>query len=607
MAWIDGSARRAAVLSVLLAVLPYLNSLQASFTFDDIDLIRDNPLITGQNASVWQLLTWICNPGGWWRPVTMLSYLLNARVGGGVLAYHLVNICLHAAVTVGIFYLALSLLGSVLGATVAAVVFAVHPIHTEAVSSIVGRAELLAALFVLVCLLALIRAVRHPGRTHKLWLAVSLAALAIGILAKESAFMAIPLCVIVYAWLKSRLPSVHIMLPYALVGIAYLALRVLVVGSLTLSAKPALVDNPLAYVPVMPRLATALVILRQYVSALVIPLRLSADYSFNAIPIVTSELDPRFLVAAALFAVLALALALTARRSPGIALAAAFAVVPLALTANVLFPIGTIKAERLLYLPSFGWCLLCGWFIVQKPPPRRRWLIAVALVTAAYASRTWARNWDWHDNFTLFAATVESSPGSAKAHHDLGTAYSLRGETDMALRQFRLAFAIFPHDPEVAFDVAWMYERRGMDKEALAWYARASELDRCLTKARLNVGLMRLRRGELTAAQSSFSAGVECEPDDPQLHVGLALALLAQGDERGADEHLSRAASLADDPEIAQAVAKVRERLERGDISAKAASQQVLSSCLGLPICTGPAGAGNSTARQGTSGILSRH
>lgn len=607
MAWIDGSAKRAAVLSVLLAVLPYLNSLQAGFTFDDLDLIRDNPLITGQNASTWQLLTWVYSPGAWWRPVTMLSYLLNARTGGGVLAYHLVNICLHAAVTLAVFYLALGLLGSVLGATVTAVVFAVHPIHTEAVSSIVGRAELLAALSVLLCLLTLIRAVRHPRRTHKAWLAVSLAALAAGLLAKESAFMAIPLCVIVYAWLKSRLPSMQIMLLYSLIGIAYLALRVLVVGSLTLPVKPAPVDNPLAYIAVLPRLATALVILWQYVSVLVIPLQLSADYSFNEIHSVASALDPRFMVASALFAALALAVVLTARRSPEIALAVAFAVVPLALTANVVFPIGTIKAERLLYLPSFGWCLLCGWFITQRPPPRRRWLMAVTLVTAAYGSRTWARNWDWQDNFTLFAATVQSSPGSAKAHQNLAIAYSLRGETEMALRHFRLAFAIFPHYPDVAFGVARIYEKKGIDDEAFAWYARATELDRCFTKARLNIGLMRLRRGELPPAQSSFRAGLECKPDDPQLHIGLALALSAQGDEREANEHLNRAASLAHDPKIVQAVAEVGERLEQGRYQRENSKSTSFQVGLGPLMCTAAARTDGWAVEAGTSGILSRH
>lgn len=564
------STERALLLALavgVLAVLPYLNGLHGDFTFDDPGVIRDNPMITGEGAGILPLFTAVYNPGGLYRPLTMVTYLLNARWGGGVVGYHVVNVLLHAWVSIAVVCLVAALFDSAVAGTVAGALFAVHPVHTEAVSGIVGRAELLAALLVCASLLAFLRAIRSAGR-RPWWLTASAVALALGCLSKESAFVGIPLCLAVYLWVRYQ-ERVQVplwtLLPLGLVGIIYLGWRQLLLGSLGVPEVPELLDNPLAHVPLVPRLETAVVVGWEYLSLLLAPLRLSADYSFNEVPVVASIGEPRFVAAAAVLSVLVLAAMLTARRAPALLMATAFIAVPLSLTANVVFPIGTIKAERLLYLPSCGFCMAVGWAAMQVQRGRRRQAACIfAALVLAFACRTWVRNWDWSDNLALFKATVATAPHSAKAHHNLAAAYEEHGEFDAALAEFHAALAIYPPYEAAAFGIGRVYEEKGMEDRALEWYERATALNWHLAKAHLNAGAIRYRRGEYAAAEASFRAGLESDPRNPNLLIGLSLVRLAEGDRAQAQALVEQVAAMRGNAHTAELVDGMRRMLHDG-------------------------------------------
>ncbi len=540
----------AAVLVAILAVVPYLNSLQNGFTFDDPVVVRDNPRVTRHSPV--GLLTAVYPVGVLYRPLTMLTYAANYRLSPAAWGFHFVNLALHLAVSLGVLALALVLLDSLPAAVVAAALFAVHPIHTEAVNNIVGRAELLAAALVIASLLAQARAVR---RHSPIWSALALVSFALALLAKESAFTAIALIAVLVWWLdpaRSWRRAAAAGVPFLLVGIAYLFLRHAMIGSLSLPSPPPVVDNPLAHVALAPRLATALVVLLEYCSQLFLPLHLAADYSYNEIPVVTSVLDARFLLALGVLLALTAGTIAVARRAPALALAAMFTVVPLALTANVLFPIGTIKAERLLYLPSVGWCLAAGWLVAFAVRRRRVVaLVAVAAVTVAFAGRTWLRNRDWRDDLTLFTTAVQAAPDSAKAHYNLAVAYDNQRRFDEALLHLHQSLRIFPDSPEAAFVIGTIYEKRGLDAGAVHWYARACALRWEFAKPHLNIGSIRFQHGEYTAAEAAFRTGLAFDPTNPRLLLGLSLALRAQG--QGDEARLILAgidAADVDDPSV---------------------------------------------------------
>jgi tetratricopeptide (TPR) repeat protein len=527
--------RLAPLAIALLAALPYLNALRGGFVFDDVGVVRDNRMVQVEPA--WRLFTTVYQPGALYRPVTMLTYAANARLDRGPLGFHAVNLMLHVAVSLALFALLLRLVAP-LAAASAAALFAVHPIHTEAVTNIVGRAELLAALAVLLALLAVARALAAPAATAGRWWTASLTAFAIGLLCKESALTAIGLVAIVHWWLvpdDALRRRLRVLAPYVLVGLAYLELRMLVVGALGLPGLPDPLDNPLAHVDLATRLRTALVVLWDYLAVLLLPLQLSADYSFNQVPLAVRWSDPRVLVA--LFVLIALgAGALAAwRRWPALTLAAALFAVPLTLTANLLLPIGTIKAERLLYLPSAGACLAVGWLVAHWAATRpRAAAAALTVVLALFAGRTWARNADWHDARALYTSAVAVTPESAKAHHNLAVALQHDGELDEALAHYQEALALYPAYAAAAFGIGHLAMLRGDDAAALRRYHEAVRHDPRLTRAHLQIGLLYQRHHRYDAAEAAFQAGLAGEPSDALLLVNLASVRLSQGDRAGA-------------------------------------------------------------------------
>jgi len=559
-----GAARIVAI--ALLAALPYLNGLSGDFVFDDVGVIRDNPVI--QRDPAWRVFTTVYEPGALYRPLTMLSYVANARVDGGPVGFHAVNVLLHVAVALAFYALALQLLAAPTAAWIAAALFAVHPIHTEAVTGIVGRAEILAALAALGSLLALARALALEGRSRARWMACSLIAFAIGVLCKESAFTTIGLVLVVHWRLSPADPfrrRVAVLAPYVVVGATYLALRLWVVGSLGLPAPPGALDNPLAHVDTATRVRTAAVVLWEYLAMLLAPARLSADYSFNQVPLQLSWGEPRVWVAGVLLVGLAAAALAMWRRRPEITVAAALFAIPLALTANLLFPIGTIKAERLLYLPSAGACLVAGWLLARWAAARPRGAgLAVAAILAVLAARTWVRNDDWQDERTLYAAAVRVAPDSAKGHHNLAVALQRAGEYDDAIAHYHRALTIYPAYAAAAFGIGHIATLRGDDETAMRWYLATLKRDNEFAKAHLQLGMIYQRRGDYPAAESAFTAGLATEPDNALLLVNLAAARLSQGNRWGARAALTRldgAAPPADENTV-ELVAAARREIE---------------------------------------------
>jgi hypothetical protein len=214
------------VLVAALALLPYLNTLTAGFSLDDLPRIVDNPMVQGREPAG-RLLTWVDRPEVY-RPLTMLTFAANARMGTSAAGYHLVNVLLHVGVSVLVFWIASLVLCSPVGAGTAAALFAVHPVHTEAVSNVFGRSEVLAAFFVLLCLLALVRAgeVTPAGGTRLAWRVASLAAFTAGLLSKESAVTALALIAAVHLWISPErrvARTLRVLAPYVGVALAYLA------------------------------------------------------------------------------------------------------------------------------------------------------------------------------------------------------------------------------------------------------------------------------------------------------------------------------------------------------------------------------------------------
>jgi len=541
------SARVIALLAVL-GVLPYLNALSAGFTLDDLPNIRENAAVikgidlTEIFATPMPLLAYL------YRPFTVLSFALNeALAPGNAAAFHAVNVVLHAAVTILVFWLALDLFNERI-AVIAAALFAIHPLHTEAVTSIVGRAELLAALFGLLAILSAgpidTAAARWPRRA---WLGLSVLCFALAVFSKESAVTILPL-VMLYRVTRRGEPLVAgtwrevrslDWFPYVLCIGIFVFFRFLVVRTLggIPTDKLTPLDNVLAFVPWPVRLQSASGIVWDYFGLLNVPLVLSADYSYNQVPIVSSWVDARCLSGWVLLGAATMVVVLA--RRPAVRFTVAFPLVTLLVTANVLFPIGTIKAERLLYLPSVGWALLVAFGFDQLARiPRYRAVCAVVgvFVFVAFAARTWVRNEDWKDNPTLFASTARTAAHSAKAQYNLGTALQASGRPAAAVAQFERALAIASWTEGAALGVGIEYEKTGHPDDAIKWYRKALQSAPAFQDAHTNLCHVLVDNERFAAATTACRNGLRYHPSDANLLKGLGASLVALGEtDKGID------------------------------------------------------------------------
>jgi tetratricopeptide (TPR) repeat protein len=577
------SAQVIALLAVL-SILPYLNALRAGFTLDDVPNIREYAAVTkGIDlteivATPMPLLAYV------YRPFTVLTFAVNeALAPGNAAVFHAVNLLLHAGVTILVFWLAIRLFDAGV-AVIAAVLFAVHPLHTEAVTSLVGRAELLGALFGLLAVLAAGAIDTAANRTaRRAWHAFSVVCFVGAVFSKESAVTILPL-VLLYRVTRRGEPLFGGMwkevrsldwVPYALCFCTFLFFRFLVVG--TLAGIPGQrvtpLDNVLAFVPLEVRIRSALGVLWDYFALLNVPLVLSADYSFNQVPISESWGDARCL--AGLLLLGAAAVVVVCARRPAVRFCVAFPFVALLLTANLLFPIGTVKAERLLYLPSVGWTLLVAVGIdglLRTPRYRAAGTALALLIVFAFAARTWARNEDWKDDPALFASMARSAPNSAKAQYNLGIALRERGAQAAAVARFEQALAIAPWTEAAALDMGVAYEQTGHPDAAAEWYRRALQIAPDLHGAHTNLCHVLFDNERFAAAKAACRNGLRYDPADANLLKGLGASLVALGETDKGLEVLRRSLALnASDHELAIYVA----RLERKPAGTSAAAVRV--------------------------------
>ncbi len=431
----------------VLALLAWSNSFGGGFVFDSRFVILQDPRVhqaTGENLGL------ILNHSYWWptyesglyRPITTLSYLFNyAILGNGDHpgGYHWINIFLHILNVLLVYALAFRLLRKLWPAIFVAAVWAVHPVLTESVTNIIGRADLLAGLALLSGLLMYLKSTESAGWHRMPWLAGLMAVTTIGVFSKESA-VAILGVILLYelTWWKERKQ-----LRGLLFGCAALAPPLLFMWYqrsvvMVTSTPPVLhfVDNPLVGASFIRGRLTAIVVMAKYLWLLVWPLRLSSDYSYNQIPIASGA--PHDWIAWIAVLAVIIAAASMYKRSPAAFFFAGFAFVCFIPVSNLLFLLGTIMAERFLYLPAIGFagCLVMVTYWIGR---RIRWRpfapIALCLIITIFAIRTWERNFDWRDNVTFWTAAVRTAPNSFKVYDDLAIVLNDSDPTHLNINQ----------------------------------------------------------------------------------------------------------------------------------------------------------------------------
>ncbi|MDX1681772.1 MAG: glycosyltransferase family 39 protein [Phycisphaeraceae bacterium] len=432
----------AAAVVLVLAVVAHWPALGVSeFVYDSLEIIPDNPLVNGEEpfSAIATTPYWPKNTGpeGLFRPLTTLSFRLEYTLGFGQrpTLYAATNLLLHGLVALALAGLIHRLTGRALAALIGGGLMAVHPIATSVVPNLVGRSDLLATLGCLLSLLAWEQLVR-TGR-HRWGIAAGLA-WGLALLAKENAAF-LPAVILLReavgprvrgeenfsSWLTLRGPTIAFT---AILGVGWLIWRHQVLGGLSLEVSSP-VANPLAIESygLGARLLTGISLLGAYLGQALWPVHLSAGYFYNAQPVIDSWLNPTLLVAASGLVTLVAIAWLGRRRWPGLATGVSFFLLGLLPVSNIFIVIGTIRADRLLYLPLAGLalavaCLFARVRIRETGPNRSLYFTLAVLagltISGLLIARSWHRHPTWYTEGSFRAQMTRDTPNNGPAHYN---------------------------------------------------------------------------------------------------------------------------------------------------------------------------------------------
>lgn len=557
----------------LLAFACYVQTVRFDFVWDDTEQIVANSRIRSFSnlGLTFQENFWAFYGsqihGHYYRPLQTLSYMIAYASGGlSPAPYHWVNVILHVLASLACFWFAWELIHDATVALWGGLLFAAHPMHTESVAWSAGITDLGCALFYFAALASW----RRSGEDSRprLWLAASASSFFLALLYKEMA-LTFPALAIASDFVRDEgsaelTPKMRWGRWFALVIVVgvYAALRIHALGFL-MGAPQNIAIGPLD------RISTTAYLLGLYLWKMVLPLRHNAYYVFQPV----SQLP---LTEWVLPILLLLCCGLAAWRCRGnkrLLYLAAFVIVTLAPVLNLGGVGQNVFAERYLYIPSLGFCLLLPAAAERGLRARAGGMATFggAVLVAIFAGLCLYRNPVWQDNETFYSETVAASPDAAMMHQNLGIVRYQRGDRQAALRQFEAALAAearsFIRSPRDRYNAligistvrldagmleqAWqaaseaqainpdweeayrvlgtVRSRQNRDVEAEELLRRAVALKPADVVARINLGSILLFRKNPLEAESQFRQALEYDSLSAPAHLGAAMTYLQLG------------------------------------------------------------------------------
>jgi len=436
-----------------VVVVLNLNTLRNGFTYDDRALFQPAAGLAATDD---------------FRPIATLSLSVNnAVLGGSPRAFHVVNVALHVVATLLVFLIGTEILNGRMQGFAAALLFAIHPVHVEAIQKIQQRGVLLAAVAVIAALWLMGRGSSGAGANRIGTSAAILGLYGVALLCSESAIVFAGLFVLFALWARSGTSPRQRLRRMSLdprfwgivaLTIAYFVFCRAVTGRWLPFASTSFIGNPLAFAGVHARILTAIDLIRRSLVLVAWPFASSPDYSFDAVPLISSLHSWQlFISAAVLSAMIAAAVAL-GRKKPVYLFACVFFLISVSVASNLWFPVGATMSEAGLYLPSVAICWAVaqllwdlGWILPESrqqgvPAARRFKSMSLVLicVIVPWTARTYLRNAEWHDDFVLYRAAVRTVPRNARCHYILGEIYLSDADLLGAEREYYRAVEIYP-------------------------------------------------------------------------------------------------------------------------------------------------------------------
>ncbi|KAH8306321.1 hypothetical protein KR018_007516, partial [Drosophila ironensis] len=479
------------------------------------------------------------------RPLTTLMFHFEyAMLGMGPGHMKFLNLLLHCLNTLLMWRLVRSLyspeISSDRWALIAAAFFAAHPIHTEAVSGVVGRAELM---FGLVHLLCLLLTATHCGRSSAHSVALVLLLTAVGMLFKESA-VTIPMsCVLLDYFqngyyllgLRDQWQLLRARTGYAAHAAGTAALLVARLWWQDFEA-PAFkeVDNPIAHNEhVLTRGLSQQFLLVMNIWLMLCPHWLCYDWALGCVKLVTSIWDLRLQGVIGFYSILLVAL-MNFRRLPGLMLALGLMIIPF-LPASGIIRVGFVIAERTLYVPSIGFCLLSvygflHWYesSVERPAWRTGLRVLLMLLFGVMMLRTRQRASDWLNEEQLFQSALQVCPDNAKVHYNIARLATDTGNNTRAFMHYHRAIELYPGYESALMNLGNLYREHGQLPTAEQYIRQALQAYPAFPAAWMNLGIVQAAQRKYDQALVSYERALKYRANFPVCYYNMGNLYLEQ-------------------------------------------------------------------------------
>ncbi len=544
-----------------LPLLAYLPALTGDFVYDDNAItVVENPALRGEVSWLEILLTWD-------RPLREFTYMLDHAVWGfHPLGYHLQNLAWHAANVLLLFSFLQFLNLRYPICFVTALLFAAHPVNTEAVAWISGRKELICLFFELYACFFFVYVVSWsslPTLRTRLAYAGCLGALVLALLSKQVA-VALPFLMLGAGWLyfQTRRQPVpwkklcnYLVLPI-LITLAFLFYSYQIIERLDWIQEEGTFYDPSArevqYTP-LSALLTPCATFGKSLWLCLFPMDLTVEHAF---PPVVTFWDARWLLGGAAGLSLAVLAWRTRVTAPEVLFGLLWFVMAWGPVSGVV-PVSYLVADRYLYIPGAGFCLIAvalGDLLVRRKEriPAKLPLAVVGIVAVLFSFRTFNRCFDWRNEIALWQSAARARPANPKVFFNLGNAFSGAGRVDDAFRAWNQALALKSDYPQVWLNQGSAEERRGNREAAEKCYRKALEILPTYGTAHFNLGLLLEQQGRNEEALAHFTQAAEylygkrtTERWQGMAHYHIAHILYLQGKKDLAGFQLARAEKLA--------------------------------------------------------------
>ncbi|XP_068920304.1 protein O-mannosyl-transferase TMTC4 isoform X3 [Petaurus breviceps papuanus] len=514
----------AKLLVAFVSFVCFAHSYDGDFVFDDSEAIVNNKDLRAETpvGDLWHHDFWGSKLSSntshkSYRPLTILTFRINYYLSGGFhpVSFHIVNILLHCSISVLMLDVFSILFGGLQytskgrrlnlapkSSLLAALFFAVHPVHTECVAGIVGRADLLGALFFLLSFLGYCQAFRESNKEgtqfSTFWVLLSILLSAVAMLCKEQGITVLGFNAVFDALVISKLNVLEI------------------VQKVRHKDKSLEAINYNYYYSLNAWL-------------LLCPWWLCFDWSMGCIPLIKSVSDWRIIALAALWFCL-IGLICQALCSEDnhkrriLTLGLGFLIIPFLPASNLFFRVGFVVAERVIYLPSIGYCVLLtyGFGILSKHTKKKKLIAATVLgILLINMVRCITRCNQWRNEDLLFRSALSVCPLNAKVHYNIGKNLADKGDQTAAIRYYREAVRLNPKYVHAMNNLGNILKERNELQEAEELLSLAVQIQPDFAAAWMNLGIVQNSQRRFGEAEQSYWTAIKYRRKYPDCYYNL--------------------------------------------------------------------------------------